>query len=217
MTWARHFSPPILPTRSPRTPSDQIFVTLGGRCGFESLDQSAFIAANLTAAQFDYDSTRQIGGGLGTAKGSTDGSNLFGASVKLGYDHGTPDYRVTPTAGLRASHLQRDAFAETGSEMALAVEKLSEDRTDLLLGVEVEATPAQFGNWSVAPALSVAYEHALDGGDTESSGFIEELSLDQVSDFDDKDVIRLGLRSMPSWSSSQSRPRAVIRERMPVA
>ncbi|WP_134681879.1 autotransporter outer membrane beta-barrel domain-containing protein [Paracoccus ravus] len=171
--------------------TDQVFVTLGGRFGLHSLDQGMFVAANLTAAPFDYESRRQIGAGLGGAQGNADG-NLFGASVKLGYDHVTADYRVTPTVGMRLSHLKREAVAETGSELALAVDELDEHRSDLLPRLGVEAKPAQLGNWTVAPALSIAYEHALDGADTTSRGFIEGVSIDQISVFDNADVFRVG-------------------------
>ena len=171
--------------------TDQIFVTAGGRYGFDSLDQGTFVSANVTAAQFDYDSTRQIGGGLGTAKGSTDG-NLYGASLKLGYDHVTADYRVTPTVGIRFSHLKRDGFTETGSEVALDVDALSESRRDLLLGVELEAKPTAMGNWSVSPALNIGYEHALDDAATSSTGRIEGIPVEQVSAFDSRDVFRAG-------------------------
>ncbi|MDS9470121.1 tyrosine-protein phosphatase [Paracoccus sp. MBLB3053] len=171
--------------------TDQVFVTLGGRYGFESLDRGAFAAVNFTAAQFDYDSKRRIGGGLGTATGSTDG-NLYGASLKLGYDYVTPAYRVTPTVGIRFSHLKRDAFTETGSELALDMDELSENRRDLLLGVEFEAAPTQLGKWSISPAVSAAYEHSLDDGATNSRGFIEGLPIDQVSAFDSRDIFRIG-------------------------
>lgn len=57
---------------------------MSARYGFSSMERGLFVDANASAGYVDYTSKRELGGGLGTAKGDSHG-NLTGATLALGY------------------------------------------------------------------------------------------------------------------------------------
>lgn len=75
--------------------ADLTFVTLGGRYGFDDLDQGGYVDLRLDAGWVDYDSRRDLGNGLGRARGDTHGG-LYSALASLGYRSGSDGLTLEP-------------------------------------------------------------------------------------------------------------------------
>lgn len=171
--------------------ADLTFITLGGRYAFESLDQGAYADLRVDAGYIDYDSRRDLGEGLGRAKGSTDGA-LYSALANLGYRTHSGDLTLEPTLGLRVSHVRLDSFREKGSELALDVDAVDKTVTSLVGGLGLEFGASQLGDWTLTPGLNLGYEHAFGNPEVKSHGAVQSFAVEQVSAFDDRDLFKVG-------------------------
>lgn len=167
--------------------TDLTFVKAGARHAFESLEHGLFVEAGVNGGWLDYDSQRELGGGLGAAKGDTDGT-LAGASLALGYRMPMPGVTLEPSLGVRVSHVDLDGFQEKGSELALKVDDLKETRRSAFANLKATFAPQQLGaGWQLTPGLEVGYEQALGDHDSSSQGQLLGLGIDQRSAFDSRD------------------------------
>lgn len=107
--------------------TDFTFFNIGARYGVTSLERGLFVDANASAGYIDYDSKRELGGGLGTARGDTHG-NLTGATLALGYRIPVSGVVWEPSFGFRVSHLDLGGFKEKGSELSLDVDDSKQTR-----------------------------------------------------------------------------------------
>jgi hypothetical protein len=131
--------------------TDFTFFNLGARYGFTSLERGLFVDANASAGYVDYASKRELGGGLGTAKGDTHG-NLTGATLALGYRAPVNGMILEPSLGVRISHLDLKGFKEQGSELALDVDDNTATRRSAVANLNVAFAPVAMGagNWCQA-------------------------------------------------------------------
>lgn len=172
--------------------ADLAFVTLGGRYAFDDLSQGLYADLSIHAGSIDYDASRQLGGGLGTAKGDTDGK-LYGATGLIGYrvlEQG--GFEIDPSIGIRVSHLQLDGFREHGSELALDVDDIDKTVTSLVTGLGIGLGHSRLGDWTLTPGLTVGYEHVLGDPQVNSKGSVLGIPVEQASAFDSRDLFSAG-------------------------
>ena len=169
-----------------------VLATLGGRYGFSSLEVGPYVAARATGGWVDYESTRSLGGGLGTARGSTTGG-VFSGRADLGDVFPVAPFTVTPQAGVRVAHVGLGHFTESGSDLALAVPGASHTAVSALVDLDVSLDRQQLGDWTVAPDLSLGYERILGSSRISSTGEIYGLAVTQYSAFASHDLVKAGL------------------------
>ncbi|WP_318652567.1 MULTISPECIES: tyrosine-protein phosphatase [unclassified Pseudomonas] len=167
--------------------TDLTFIRGGARFALDGLEQGLFVDADLSYGWLDYDSKRDIGGGLGKAKGDTSG-NLSGGSIALGYRTAVSSVTLEPSIGLRYSHLDLDGFQEKGSELALDVDDMSENRRSAYANLKASFAPVALGSgWQMVPGLEVGYDHALGDYKVDSEGHLLGLDVSQRAAFDNRD------------------------------
>ena len=177
--------------------TDYTFFNIGARYGFNSLERGLFVDANASAGYVDYDSQREIGGGLGTAKGDTHG-NLTGATLALGYRIPVSGVILEPTLGVRVSRLDLSDFKEKGSELSLDVEDSQQTRRSAVASLDVSFAPFAMGDWQWVPGVRVGYEHVLGDHQTDSESHLLGLDIEQRAAFDNRDQFTGGVNLMAS-------------------
>ncbi|VVP25633.1 hypothetical protein PS896_04077 [Pseudomonas fluorescens] len=175
--------------------TDFTFLNVGARYGFTSLEQGLFLDANASAGYIDYDSKRDLGGGLGTAKGDTHG-NLSGATLALGYRAPINGMTFEPSLGLRISHLDLNGFTEKGSELSLDVDDNSATRRSAVANLNVAFAPMAMGAWQLVPGVQVGYERTLGDNQVDSQSHLLGLDIEQRAAFDNRDQFSGGVNLM---------------------
>ncbi|WP_455886145.1 tyrosine-protein phosphatase [Pseudomonas rustica] len=176
--------------------TDLTFLSLGARFAPGSLDSGLFIDADISGGWLDYSSMRELGGGLGTAKGDSHG-NLAGASLALGYRLPTHGVVLEPSLGVRVSHVDLNGFSEKGSELALQVDDVKETRRSAVANLKASFAPIPAGSWQLVPGVEVGYEHALDDDQqVDSQGHLLGLDIEQRAAFDNRDQFTGGVNLM---------------------
>jgi len=179
------------------TDTDLTFLSAGARFAPGSLDRGLFVDADLSAGWLDYDSKRDLGGGLGSAKGSTHG-NLFGGTLAVGYRMPMSSLTLEPSLGVRVSHLNLDGFQEKGSELALDVEEIEATRRSAVANLKATFAPVALGAWQLVPGLEVGYERVLGDNEVDSQGHLLGLDIEQRAAFDNRDQFTGGVNLMAS-------------------
>jgi protein-tyrosine phosphatase len=177
--------------------TDFTFLNVGARYGFSSLGRGLFVDANASAGYVDYDSKRDLGGGLGSAQGNTHG-NLTGATLALGYRVPVDTVVFEPSLGLRVSHLELKGFQEKGSELALDVDDNSATRRSAFANLNVAFTPMAMGAWQLVPGVQVGYERTLGNNQVDSQSQLLGLDIEQRAAFDNRDQFSGGGNVMAS-------------------
>lgn len=177
--------------------TDFTFLNVGARYGFTSLEQGLFLDANASAGYIDYDSKRDLGGGLGTAKGNTHG-NLTGATLALGYRAPVDGMTFEPSLGFRVSHLDLNGFKEKGSELALDVDDNTATRRSAVANLNVALAPVAMGSWQLVPGVQVGYERKLGDNQVDSQSHLLGLDIEQRAAFDNRDQFSGGVNVMAS-------------------
>ncbi|CAI8780534.1 protein-tyrosine phosphatase [Pseudomonas sp. IT-P2] len=175
--------------------TDFTFFNLGARYGFTSLERGLFVDANISAGYVEYDSKRDLGGGLGSAKGDTHG-NLSGATLALGYRMPLNTVILEPSLGVRVSRLDLSGFQEKGSELALNVDDIQETRRSAVANLDVSFAPMSMGAWQLVPGVRVGYEHVLGDHQVDSEGHLLGLDIEQRAAFDNRDQFSGGVNLM---------------------
>lgn len=166
-------------------------VGIGTRYAFEDLAHGSFAAADLNAGWVDYSSTRRLNGGLGTASGDTHGQ-VVGGTLRLGYVSAFEAVSVESSIGTRLTHLRMDAFHESGSELALDVDSVSENSSSGLAGVNLAFNPHSLGSWTLSPAVNIGYEHFFSGPSVSTGGQVYRYEVWQHSAYDSRDIVNAG-------------------------
>ncbi|MFJ4345706.1 tyrosine-protein phosphatase [Pseudomonas sp. NPDC089401] len=175
--------------------TDLTFLSLGARFAPGSLEQGLFIDAEANAGWLDYSSKRELGGGLGTAKGDSHGT-LAGGSLALGYRLPTAGMVLEPSLGIRVSRVDLNGFTEKGSELALQVDDLKQTRRAAVANLKASFAPVALGSWQLVPGVEVGYEHALGNHQVESEGHLLGLDVEQRAAFDNRDQFTGGVNLM---------------------
>lgn len=175
--------------------TDLTFLRLGARFAPGSLEQGLFIDANASAGYLDYSSKRELGGGLGTAKGDSHGT-LAGGSLALGYRMNTSALVLEPSLGVRVSRVDLSGFTEKGSELALQVDDLKETRRSAFTNLKASFAAIPMGSWQLVPGIEVGYDHALGDHQVDSDGHLLGLDIEQRAAFDNRDQFNAGVNLM---------------------
>ncbi|WAP65696.1 tyrosine-protein phosphatase [Pseudomonas fortuita] len=175
--------------------TDLTFLSLGARFAPGGLEHGLFIDADIRGGWLDYSSKRELGGGLGTAKGDSHGT-LAGASLALGYRLPTHGVVLEPSIGVRASHVDLNGFTEKGSELALQVDDLKATRRSAGANLNASFAPIPVGSWQWVPGVEVGYEHALGDQQVDSQGHLLGLDIEQRAAFDNRDQFTGGVSLM---------------------
>lgn len=164
--------------------------TIGGRHAFSTLEEGLYVSAGASLEVVDYDSTRNLGAGLGTARGDSSG-DVYAGRVELGdvITHNT--MRLTPRVGLNVTHARLGDFAERGSELALDVGKTSQTTTSLDAGVRVSFDSDKVGAWTVTPSADLGYTRVLSHPSVTSEASLYQIDVSQTSAFDSRNLGRL--------------------------
>ncbi len=164
---------------------------IGGRYAFKDLNHGLFAAGDLNAGWIDYSSTRRMNGGLGSTTGDTHGQ-LVGGTLRLGYvspfDFASVEYSV----GTRLTHLRMDAFDESGSELALNVDRVSENNASGVANISLAFNPQNSGSWTFSPAVNISYEHSFSGPSIRTGAKVYQYEISQNSAFNSRDIINAG-------------------------
>jgi outer membrane autotransporter protein len=175
--------------------TDYTFLAAGARFAPDGLERGLFVDADANAGWLDYDSKRDLGGGLGTAKGDSHG-NLYGLTLALGYRVPLNEVVLEPSLGVRVSHLNLSGFQEKGSELALDVDSINETRRSAVANLNVAFAPVGMGAWQLVPGVQVGYEHVLGDNEIDSQGHLLGLDVEQQAAFDNRDQFTAGVNVM---------------------
>ena len=171
---------------------DTLFANLGGRYALTSLEAGPFAAMNLTVGGVDYHSRRPMGGGLGNARGSTNGA-VYGGEAALGDTMRLGTAAITLQGGVQVTHATLDSFQESGSELALSINRTSATMTSLVVGLDVSLDPLQRGDWRITPTFSLGYTRALGNPQATASGQLYGFTVTQISAFNSRNLLTPGL------------------------
>ncbi len=166
--------------------------TIGGRYAFGSLDEGPFVAARADIGGVDYQGNRPMGGGLGTARGTTSGV-VYGGQAVLGDVIHLAAFTVTPQAGIRVAHVTLGGFDEAGSELALDMARISHTASSLLAGVDVGLAPQPLGGWTITPTVTLGAELALGNTHVASSGSLYGFTVSQYAAYDSRYLLEGGV------------------------
>jgi protein-tyrosine phosphatase len=166
--------------------------TIGARYAFGSLEEGPFVAARADLGGVDYQDRRPMGGGLGTARGTTSGV-IYGGQAVLGDVIQLATFTVTPQAGIRVAHATLGGFNESGSELALDVGRVSHTASSLLAGVDVRLAPQSLGEWTITPMATFGVELALGSTQVASSGSLYGFTVNQYAAYDSRYLLEGGL------------------------
>jgi protein-tyrosine phosphatase len=166
--------------------------TIGGRYGLSTLDAGLYVAASADVGGIDYQSRRTLGGGLGTARGSTSGA-IYSAQVDLGDVIVLAPLTVTPEAGVRVAHLGLGSFDESGSELALHVNRINHTSASVLADVNMSLDPRPVGGWTLSPAVDFGLELALGNPLIASTASIYGLTVNQYAAYDSRYLMMVGV------------------------
>jgi protein tyrosine/serine phosphatase len=177
--------------------TDLTFFSVGARFAPNGLERGLFVDADASAGYLDYESKRELGGGLGTAKGDSHGT-LSGLSLALGYRVPVSTVTLEPSLGVRVSHLDLSGFQEKGSELALDVDGIHETRNSAVANLNASFAPFAMGAWQLVPGVQVGYEHVLGDHQVDSQGHLLGLDVEQRAAFDNRDQFTGGVNIMAS-------------------
>ncbi|NUT79214.1 autotransporter domain-containing protein [Pseudomonas sp. C1C7] len=175
--------------------TDLTFLSVGARYAPNGLERGLFVDAHASAGYLDYESKRELGGGLGTAKGDSHGT-LSGLTVALGYRVPVNSVTLEPSLGVRVSHLDLSGFQEKGSELALDVDGINETRRSAVANLNASFAAFGMGAWQLVPGMQVGYEHVLGDHEVDSQGHLLGLDVEQRAAFDNRDQFSGGVNVM---------------------
>ncbi len=171
---------------------DLAVATFGGRYGFTGLDVGPYVSARSTLTWAQDRVSRSLGGALGTATGSGSGGVVSGR-VDVGNVVRLAPWTITPQLGLRATYVRLGGFGETGSELALAVERTERTLTSVVADLDIALDARAMADWQLSPAITLGYERALSDPRLVSNASLYGYRIAQVSAFDSRDLFRAGL------------------------
>jgi hypothetical protein len=166
--------------------------TIGGRYGFSTLEAGPYVAARANVGWVDYQSRRALDQGLGTTQGNTKGA-VYGGGADIGDVIRLAPFTITPQVGVRVTQVTLGSFNESGSELALGVNRIRHTSSNVVADLDVSLDPQQLDDWTIAPAAVVGYERALGSPQVESTGTLYGFNVSQYSGYDSQYLMKVGL------------------------
>jgi uncharacterized protein with beta-barrel porin domain len=133
------------------------------------LGGGAYVAGLGSASVSDIETERLVDGGFETARFGNDtrASNYaMGAEAGINIDVAR-GFNLTPRAGLRYTRSEVDGYSEAGSEVALQVDSIREQRLEGRVGFAFQGETTLGHSWTVRPQLSADYVRTLGQGEGE--------------------------------------------------
>lgn len=155
----------------------------GARVALGGEDSSTFFDGSVFASQGTYDSQRNLGDGLGTARGGSH-NWLVSARGAVGHTFEIGDIALTPQAGLRFTQSRMSGFEEYGSELALNMQGVSKSQVTARAAVDVNFRQREWGAWTFSPVLTLGYEQSLNSPTVTTTGAIQGYTVSQNAAFD---------------------------------
>jgi hypothetical protein len=133
------------------------------------LGGGAYVAGLGSASVTDIETARFVTGGFESARFSNDTrASSYAAGIETGVNIGVArGFELTPRAAVRYTRAEVEGYSEAGSEIALAIDDIREQRLEGRVGFNFQGQ-ADIGHsgWSVRPRLSADYVHALSQDDS---------------------------------------------------
>lgn len=134
------------------------------------LGGGAYVAGLGSASVTDIETARFVSGGFETARFSNDTrASSYAAGIETGVNIDVAQgFELTPRAAVRYTRSEVQGYNEAGSEIALAIDDVSERRLEGRVGFNFQGE-SRIGqsNWSIRPHLSADYVRALSQNDSE--------------------------------------------------
>jgi len=131
------------------------------------LGGGAYVAGVGSASVSDIETERYVSGGFESARFDNDTrASNYTLGAEAGMNIGiASDFTLTPRAAMRYTRSEVEGYTEAGSEIALRVEDIREQRIEGRVGIAFEGERAIGRSWTVRPQLSADYVHALGQSD----------------------------------------------------
>ena len=91
-----------------------------------------------------------------------------------------------------------DAFRESGSELALNVDRVSENNASGIANVSIAFHSQNGGGWRFTPAINIGYEHSFSGPSVRTQGQVYHYEVVQNAAFDSRDMVNAGAARLTS-------------------
>lgn len=127
------------------------------------LGGDAYVAGMGSAAITEIETARYASGSLETARFGNETRALnYMAGVETGMAIGiTDDFTLTPRAAVRYSHSEMQGYREVGSEVALSIDDIREQRLEGRVGFAFAGETDIGDSWSLRPQISADYVRAI--------------------------------------------------------
>lgn len=129
----------------------------------------AYVAGLGSASISDIGTDRLTDNGYETARFNNDTTaSHYAAGVEAGVNIGIgSDFNLTPRVGLRYLRNSVDGYMESGSEAALQVDTVREQRIEGRVGFAFQGETTVGDGWTLRPQLSADYVNAVGGNNTD--------------------------------------------------
>lgn len=133
------------------------------------LGGGAYVAGLGSASVTDIETLRLANGGFETAQFGNETRALnYMTGVETGMNIGIArGFELTPRAAVRYSHAEIEGYSEAGSEIALSVDSIRQQRLEGRVGFAFQGERALSNSWSIRPQLSADYVRAISQSGTE--------------------------------------------------
>ena len=127
------------------------------------LGGGAYVAGMGSAAMTDIETARYASGSLETARFGNETRALnYMAGVETGMAIDIADgFTLTPRAAVRYSHSEMQGYREVGSEIALSIDDIREQRIEGRVGFAFGGETQIGDSWSLRPQISADYVRAI--------------------------------------------------------
>lgn len=178
--------------------------TIGGRYAFDTLEEGPYVALRADVGGLDYEGQRPLGGGLGTARGTTSGA-VYSGQVMFGDVIRLAPFTVVPQGGIQVTHVTLGGFRETGSELVLDVARLSHTTSAVLAGVEVALDAQPLGGWNITPTATLGTALVVGNPRVASAGSLYGFTVHQYAAYDSRYLLSAGVGVMAQCGAFAAR------------
>lgn len=158
------------------------------------LGGGAYVAGLGSASITNIETQRYVNGGFETAQfGNETEAHNYALGVETGVTIGIArGFNLTPRTGVRFTHTQVNGYEETGSEIALQIDDIREQRIEGRIGFNMQGEREISRNWTIRPQISADYVRALSqNGDQMTVRFAEAAAVP---------IVLPGIRNDTNWT-----------------
>ena len=100
---------------------------------------------------------------------------------------------MTPQAGVRITHVSLGGFSESGSELALNVNRFGHSASSAIARVDFAMDPRSVAGWSVTPTATLGVEVAFGNTLIASTASLYGIAIAQYAAFDSRYLLQSGV------------------------